>query len=168
MRRTRQRCRQSGMTLIEVLIALVVFSIGALGVLGMVTITMHLNVNSRQTSEASQLAIRQMENLQLVQVATADTQFTSCGTRCWLRPDLALQASAVALQPANLLGGTTGSTLYYQLSWRTTAFGNLKYIEVNVHWPKNRSLGGTDWTSVLDCQANPVTCYTVQFHSYHP
>ncbi len=170
MRRRSLRFAQAGMTLIEVLVALTVFSVGALGVLGMVTITMHLNQNSRQTSEAAQLGIRQMENLQLVLQANmaTDPQFTNCGTRCWLMPTLAEQTSPVAMQPAVLLGGGAGSSLFYQVSWRVSPFGNLQYMEVNVHWPKNRGLGAVDWTTLLDCQATPVNCYSVQFHSYHP
>lgn len=164
----RLRSRQAAMTLLEVLVALIVFSVGALGVLGMVTITLQLNQNSRQTTEATQLGIRQMERLQILQ-SGADANFTSCGTRCWLNTSLGRSTSAVAMQPSNLLGGTAaGSTLFYQVSWRATTSSGMRYFEVDVHWPKNRNVAATDWTSTIDCQTNPQLCFAVQFHSYRP
>lgn len=161
----RRRSREEGLSLIEVLVAMAVFAIGALGVLGMTTTTLHLNLNSRQITDATILGSRQLEQMQLVGLGASE--FSSCGTRCWLNPTgLVPSTSAMTIRPADVLGGAAGSNASYQVTWRVQSTGGMTYIHVVVHWPKSRDLSGTDWTSQLDCFATPQSCYSVQFHSY--
>ena len=175
------RSLQSGMTLIEVLVALTVFSIGALGVLGMVTITLQLNQSSKQITEATQLGIRHMERMQMENPATSPYFAAPCDTRCWLSDTDGAAGTAIApvgaaevIRPYDLNGGI-GSGAYYEITWRVTQNATqaapitaLNYIEIRVLWPKNRDLSGTDWVASgdVDCQATPDRCYNVLFHSY--
>lgn len=159
---------QAGFTLLEVLVSMLIFSIGALGVLGMVTTTLHLNINSRQTTEATQLAIRQMERLQLLSNAPVPAEFSSCGmgTRCYLTTTLGVSTAEATMQPANVIGDTAGSTLFYETTWRVST-GTPRFLEVIVYWPKNRNLSGEDWSAAgLNCPATN-NCYQVQLFSYH-
>lgn len=155
-------------TLLEVLISMLIFSIGALGVLAMVTTTLQLNQNSRQTTEATQLAIRQMERLQLLPNIPVPAEFTSCpmATRCYLTGSLGISTTEATMRPTDLLGSTSGSGLYYEVTWRVSAT-TPRYMEVVVYWPKNRDLAGGDWSGAgLDC-ANTNACYSVPMYSYH-
>jgi prepilin-type N-terminal cleavage/methylation domain-containing protein len=158
------RRRQSAFTLIEVLIAMAIFAIGSLGVLAMVTTTLHLNMNSRQMTEATQLGIRQLERLQTL--PGTDTEITGCATRCYLQPALTETTSTPppTVRPSDILGGTAGSNLYYEVTWRVASGASPRYVEVTVYWPKNRDLGSSPtWTTSLTC---PGACYQTQFFSY--
>ncbi len=167
----------SAFTLLEVLIALSIFAIGSLGVLGMMTTTLALNQNSRQSSEATQIGIAQMERLQILQAPMPLGDISSCGTRCWLEPQTAApffvqrNTAERAIQPAMLLRNvaatTAGSALWYEVSWRVTTSGPRQFAEVTVYWPKNRDQGATDWSGAgLNCHGGSGRCYSVVFYSY--
>lgn len=167
--------RDAAFTLLEVLIALSIFAIGSLGVLGMMTTTLALNQNSRQSGEATQLGILQMERLQVLPATHAD--IAGCTGRCWLEENGTTfqtdAASESALRPAALLAQTAGSSLYYEVTWRISTSGTRQFAEVKVFWPKNRNLGSLDWSTAggggpLACHvaATAAKCYSVGFFSY--
>ena len=166
MRRT---IRESGFTLLEVLIAMGVFAIGSLGVLAMVVTGMDLNANARQMQEASLLAQWKLEQLQMMPMS--DDDITACGTACWASDASAVASTTRALvQPADLIGGTSGSNFNYELKWvvknGTGPSAGLRYFGVIVFWPRDESLLGGDWRATVDCVAEPQRCRRVQFHSY--
>ncbi len=72
MRRARRRI--VGTTLLEVLIALVIFSVGTLGVLSLVLSSIHLNLSSRYFTEANLVAQWQMDR-----VAVSGVNLGLCG-----------------------------------------------------------------------------------------
>ena len=57
------RSRDTGFTLVEVLIALAVFAIGSLGILAMITTSLNENLNGRQATEATLLGTLKLERL---------------------------------------------------------------------------------------------------------
>ncbi len=165
MRRTADA---KGFTLIEVLVAMLVFSIGALGILGMVTTSLKLNTNARQIGEASRLGIFKLDQLQTSNPQSSD--LTSCGTRCWSSGLGGRATTAATVRPSDLLSGGTGSNARFQLTWNSRMSGELRYIGVTVYWPKERDKIGLDVgdTGFIDCTvaANDHLCYRVQFHTY--
>ena len=50
------RASQNGFTMIEVLVALLILSVGLLGIAGMQTLSVQMNVSARQSSQATYLA----------------------------------------------------------------------------------------------------------------
>jgi prepilin-type N-terminal cleavage/methylation domain-containing protein len=167
----RTRNHSSGFTLIEVLISMAIFAVGSLGVLAMVTTTLRLNVNSRQTLEANQLAIRQAERLQILAAGSAELDNCTMLNRCYLTPALTSTNVETTVSPSDLLAPAAGSGLRYEVVWRVGPAGGAgapRYVEVKVYWPKNRDLASALWeTPSLNCQTTGGSnCYSTQVFTY--
>lgn len=63
---------EKGFTLIEIMIALAIFSIGILGVASMQILSVNYNSHARRTSEATTWGVERMESLMTLPYADAD------------------------------------------------------------------------------------------------
>lgn len=173
MRRVRRvLAEESAFTLIEVLISMAIFAIGSLGVLGMVMITVKLNFDARATNDASLLAQRKLEAMQIDPAPTTSPDFTACvvATPCWLDSTMALSTSVKAIQLSDVRGAGATSETRYQVTWYTNGSGTtgVSHILVVVSWPRNRELQALAQGVVgfVNCSTTPTECRRLEFHSY--
>ena len=123
---------QSGFTLIEIMIAMVVFSIGLLGVAAMQIAAVKGNSSSNGLTEAATIAQNKMEELMILDNYQTDPDLTN--------------------GPHVLPGTVSGATsISYNISWNITdntppPATTLKTISVTVNWNQ----GGRTRQVVLD------------------
>lgn len=113
--------RRHGLTLLELLIALSILSVGLLGLLAMQTHALQGSRHGRHVSEAARVAEQQMELLQR-------------------QPWAAIPPSAWSA-PRTVVGPTSGGVgpsgpQQYQVSWRVQAGPDpaLRMLDVQVNW----------------------------------
>ena len=126
--KTRIVCNQTGMSLVEVLVAIVLFSIGSLMVLTMTTSSFKANSNSHAIDESVNLARVNMERLLSLDYESGDLQDTT--------------ADGVA----GLLAADAAGADYNSASGRFRVVWNIandvpvngaKTLAVIVSWPSN-------------------------------
>ena len=125
----RRNCQrpQSGFTLIEMMLAMVILAGGLLAMLMVQTQALKQGRYGRHTTEAMQIARDQMELFMRLPWAAAVVQPTG-----WTAPtplDLAVQNS-----------GGTQTQQSFGVSWRITAAAfdpNVRVIEISVTWTEN-------------------------------
>ena len=93
--------RQGGFTLIEVLIAIVIFAVGVLGLVGVQTATTRVSSDARFRSEAAALADELLARMQSASRATVAADYATGGARFndWLNNRV--RATGVGLPSAN-------------------------------------------------------------------
>jgi len=121
----KQSCNDHGFTIIEVLIALAIFSIGILGVAKLQLTSVNDNTRTRKYTEASTWGVSQIESIMTT----------------------AYDAPALA-------GGTTGTITQgiYTITWTLTdsdPVPNVKRINILVTWDNNRSFTA-DYYKAID------------------
>jgi len=119
----RNNTNQSGFTLIEIMIALAVFSIAILAIVGLQTTVIKSNKGSRNITSATFLAEARMEQLRAGGYASL--------------------ANGSDPSPLNSQGGTTGGI--FTRTWTIANYGtNMRRITVTVTWndqvAQNRSI----------------------------
>lgn len=72
-RRRYQRCKQSGFTLIEVLVAVLIFAFGILGLVGLQGTAIRFSTDAQQRAEATFLADQLLARMLIADRATAAT-----------------------------------------------------------------------------------------------
>jgi len=174
---------ESGFTLLEVLIAMLIFSIGTLGVLALVTTSITLNANSRYFSEASVLGQWKLDELLTVSPLTpAPAIYTGCsgaGPRSgWCKATgpapvtYTTAAATVTLSDIEAQAGQVGSNSQYQVAWGVDALPNpnagLYAITVTVAWPRDKNKIGIPAAGAgfVNCMSTPTQCYSLDFHAY--
>lgn len=170
--------REQGFTLLEVLISAAILSIGALGVLGLVTTSIQMNGMSRNFSEASLVAQWKADRIQVL--SAADPDITNCGGGSQAAVCRSNGLSRVIGSPSALtlaeIAGRPASGNRYQLTWQVAPMAapnlGLRAVQVTVYWPKNRdllALGPTD-PGFVDCVADDFSaggrCKKLVFNNY--
>ncbi len=117
---TRRRRRARGLTLIEVMVALLVTTIALLGALATVGVTVRGANFSRNTTEASVLAQSKLESL------VSLPQGTSGGTLPTVTPELL---------PMDANGNTGTSNAIYTRTTTWTQTTTQRKVTVTVSWP---------------------------------
>ncbi len=121
-------CAQVGMSLIEVLVAIVLFSIGSLMVLTMTTSSMRANSNSHALDESANLARLNMERLLSLDYESGQLQDTTADGVAGL-----LSADAAGAD-YNIMSGR------YRVVWnvaKDVPVNGTKTLAVIVSWPSN-------------------------------
>ena len=95
--------RQTGSYLLEGLIAILIFSFGILGLIGLLGSSIRITNDARYRSEAANLASAMISDMWTLTPAQMDTQFGSSGTKL-----AAWQARAAVLLPP---AGTASPTV---------------------------------------------------------
>jgi type IV pilus assembly protein PilV len=93
--------RQTGSYLLEALIAILIFSFGVLGLIGLLGSSIRVTNDARYRSEASNLAGAMIADMWTMTAAQMDTQFGSGGTKltAWQDKAKALLPSAATYPP---------------------------------------------------------------------
>lgn len=167
--------RSAGMSLIEVLISMAIFSIGALGVLGMFTTTLYLNMDSRQSQEATVIANWILEQMQILPIN--DPLISGCPppTGCWpvvvggaliAPPNAAVQTISMSE-----LQGLPPSGNRFQVHWireDDVPMPGMAHFRVRVYWPRQREVRGLDQGvgGFIDCVATPAPCRRIEINTY--
>ena len=111
-----------GFTLIEVLIAMAIFSVGILAVAGMQISNTKNNTTGNITTEATMLARQKMEELKTVSVVSdldalnGGTDMVGVYTRQW--------------NVANPLGGSTSRQITVTVSWNGNGPGQNRWVQL--------------------------------------
>lgn len=168
---------ERGFTLLEVLIAMLIFSIGTLGVLALVTTSITLNSQSRFFGEASILGQYKLDELLTQPTTTA--LYTGCpGTAArssWCKvtgPAPVGTTTGPATVTLADVEGATGSSARYQVIWGATAMSapnlGLYAVTVDVYWPRDKNLVGlpVGAPGFVDCTSTPSACFSLEFHAY--
>ncbi|MDP3286269.1 MAG: prepilin-type N-terminal cleavage/methylation domain-containing protein [Desulfobacterales bacterium] len=112
--KSKRKSDDRGFSLIEVMIALAIFSIGILGVASMQILSINYNSHARQTTEGTSLGVERMERLMTLLYADAD-----------LDP---------ATNPHTVTSGI------YNITWNVTDNTDNKAINMTISWTAR---GGT-------------------------
>lgn len=122
-------CRQRGGSLLEALIAILLFSIGVLGMVGLLSSSIRASNDARYRTEAANLANGMVADMWAMTPAQMDAQFGSGGTRitAWRAKAAALLPSAGANPPVvdltkaglSLQSRTVIVTVFWQLPGST-------------------------------------------------
>lgn len=171
--------KEQAFTLLEVLIAMLIFSIGTLGVLALVTTSITLNGQSRYFGEASVLGQWKLDELLTAPAPATSTLYTGCpggGPRSsWCKatgPAPVGSTTGPATVTLSDVEGTNTSNTRYQLAWGTTAMVapnvGLYAITVDVYWPRDKNKVGlaVGAPGFVDCTTNSGVCYSLEFHAY--
>lgn len=123
------RKSQSGVMLIEALLGILIFSLGILAMVGMQAMGIKLAADSRDRTEASNLASQLVGEMWLNRAAVASYQYSGSGTppaalTTWVAQVEASLPDAAANRPiitvgASPLGAAAGTQTTITLRWRT-------------------------------------------------
>ena len=168
--------QQEGFTLIEVLVSTVIFAIGALGVVSMLTLTIRQTSNGRAQIEATSLAEFRLEQLQ-----TSATAFVTCvngalPSVCYTFWDEGATMIKHNGATADTIGisdigaaGSANTGIRFQMTWGySIPRAGLRHYVVDVSWPRNHDARGANpgTANFIDCGTNPGLCHTITLHSY--
>lgn len=166
----------AGFTLLEALVSLLIFSIGALGVLGLVTTSLRTNAQARQISEASLVGQWKVEQLQVrpitdAYLASGCAAAATLTTMCRQNGGSSTPITTAASMTIGDVGAAAVSSARYQVFWNVRAVPSqpgMSAIDVQVMWPRDRNLQGLDAgaTGFVDCGSTPERCFRVAFNSY--
>ena len=157
----------AGMTLLEVVIAAAIFSIGSLGVLSLTLLSIQFNQNARYVIEANLLA--QWKAEQMVLTANRDDSCTTTAA-CW--SDGVTPTTEVSTVRLADIGEHEETSARYQLRWSFTddvdAGGvSMTAVHIEVRWPRDRNKLGLDVgdTDFINCWEAGASCSTVTLDS---
>lgn len=154
--------RHDGFTLIEVLIALVVFSVGALGALGLLSVVLNGNKDAQVLTEATAAARSEMERIMgqtgstLAECTGTCTAYNagacSYNNNCWREVRSAPNGSVFQVDNHRQVGSTAVT------------------VRVAVRYPRSRDArgivnGGSPPAGWTDCLATPENCKTLFFYN---
>lgn len=158
--------RDDGFTLIETLIAMVIFLIGSLAMVSLMLAVIHTNRNSYTLTEAVTAGRTEMERILSNPDPTTPnpcapgtcTDFAGCTTTT---PLCAREVVVRGTQP-----GTEAGAMRFQVINERTLNGGLSLITVRVRWPRDEDKRGLPTTSpeYVDCVATPGECKTLIFN----
>lgn len=163
---------EDGFTLLETLIAVGIFAIGSLGVLGLVTVAIGLNGQSRQFTEAGLLAQWKLDQLSVLPSTDANVSGCSADTSVALmcRANGTAKVSGSTAATVNLadIGATAQTSTRFQLFWSATdvtaaGYAGIKSLGVQIRWPHDRNVQAlvpTD-TGFVDCAVGGSNCYSI-------
>jgi len=122
MRRPIRRRAQRGFTLIESLIAMVVFAVGILGMVAMQTVATRVTTDARLRSEAAAAADELLARMQSASRATVAAEYATGGTRFndWLVNRLAAPGTGLPGANATVTFGAVGAdpnTVRIVITW---------------------------------------------------
>jgi type IV pilus assembly protein PilV len=117
-----RRPAQRGFTLIESLIALVVFSVGVLGLVGMQVVSMQVTTDARLRTEAAAAADELLARMQSASRATVVAEFSTGGARYteWLNTRLLAPGSGLPGAAATVRFGVVdadANTVRIEITW---------------------------------------------------
>lgn len=118
--------RRSGMTLIEVMVAMGILAVGLLGLLAIQVEAMQSGRTGRHVTEAARIARDRMETFQRLDWGDADLQDTGG----WAGPD-------TVDNTVTLPDGSTVTEQSFEVEWRIEDHAtntNLRFIDVRVTW----------------------------------
>lgn len=151
------------MTLLEVVIAAAIFSIGALGVLSLTLASIQFNQNARFVLEANLIA--QWKADQFVMSANRDATCTTAAP-CWSAGTA--QATAASTVRLADIGEHEETSARYQLRWSfasgITAGGvDMNAVHIEVRWPRDKNKIGLDAgdTGFVNCWDAGASCSSV-------
>jgi type IV pilus assembly protein PilV len=124
------RKHQSGVVILEVLVSIVIFAVGVLGIIGLQAATAQTGIDARFRTEAATIADELIARAQIWDdVATLATNFQGADTsggaeyQAWYSNRLALagsglpDAKATVAFPAPFAGTAAGTLMTVELSW---------------------------------------------------
>lgn len=166
---------EAGMTLIEVLISMLIFSVGALGVLGMFTTTLYLNMDARQSQEANVIGNWIAEQIQAFDAL--DTRISCAVPACYIDAPAGVwtngAGTAMTITVPELQGDVAYGNRYQATITRVDGDSSsvpdrMLYYRINVAWPRNREARALDPASAgyVNCLTTPTVCRRVSFHTY--
>jgi type IV pilus assembly protein PilV len=122
MGRTVGRRGQDGFTLIESLIAMVVFSVGVLGLVGMQSMSTRVTTDARLRTEAAAAADELLARMQTTSRATVVADFSTGGARFddWLTTRLRAAGTGLPDAQANVSFSVVGAdpnTVRIEITW---------------------------------------------------
>lgn len=135
--------RQTGSYLLEALIAILIFSFGVLGLIGLLGSSIRITNDARYRSEAANLANAMIAEMWTMTSADADTKFGSGGTRlvAWQDRAKALLPVPSSYEPTVVLSDGLSSesrtvvvTVYWQLPGESERHQHLMTAQIG----KNR------------------------------
>lgn len=167
--RPHPRRSEAGFTLVETLIATVIFAIGALAMASLLIATIELNDSGRASVEATILGQWKAEQLMTLNPANADN---ICPAGCWAIPGPSPNGNLGSVQTVaveEVVGGV-GSGVRFQIWWKTEDItANQRLYHVIAYWPKERNAQGIADPmdpAFIDCAATPAECKKFDLYSY--
>jgi len=138
--------RQRGSYLLEALIAILIFSFGILGLIGLLGSSIRITNDARYRSEAANLASAMIAEMWTMSAAQMDTQFGSGGTKLteWQAKAASLLPSATGAnvpevdlaQPGlSPQSRTVVVTVYWQMPGETTRHQHLMTAQIGKNPP---------------------------------
>ena len=122
--------RQDGVVILEVLVSIVIFAVGVLGIVGLQAVTAKAGIDARFRTEAAALADELVARAQIwTDVTTLQTNFQSTPTagaeyQAWLNNRLALAGSglpgalATVAFPTPFTATGAGALMTVEISWQ--------------------------------------------------
>jgi prepilin-type N-terminal cleavage/methylation domain-containing protein len=140
IRRSRTSKRSDGLTLLELMIAMVILSIGLLGLLTMQIEAMKSGRIGKHVSDAARIGQDQMEQLQ-------NQSWLASAPTGWTVPTPFVGPRVDAINLADTLAAPTGQSIdqVFNVSWRIVAVGgitDLRRMDVRVTWVEPGDLPG--------------------------
>jgi type IV pilus assembly protein PilV len=147
------RNRQRGFSLVEVLVAVVIFSLGVLGLVRLQATAVRMSTDARQRAEATFLADQLLARMLISDPATAatfahrpggDTPCAASGSRStnasvqeWLRQVTEAFPRVSQDEQQVIVGGSGNADVIVRLCWRNSENDTPHTLEVNnrVQWP---------------------------------
>lgn len=147
-----RRAREQGFTLIEVLVSVLVFSVGVLGMVGLQATAVRLATDAQQRAEATFLADQLLARMLIADPATAASfaHHPDGTTRCaptgpasanaavteWLADVTATFPQASSDEQQITVSGSPGNEVTVRLCWRNTPGDTPHVLEVTnrVQW----------------------------------
>ncbi len=171
-----RKIRSSGMTLIEVLVSMMIFSIGALGVLGMFTTTLYLNMDARQSQDATVIGNWFLEQVQILPLSDPHVMGCAAPNGCWADVDAGGALNSVPFGQVRTLTiseleGDAPSGTRFQVHWIRedgVPAAGMAHFRVRVYWPRrreDRALEPGD-AGFVNCFTTPGSCRRLEMNTY--
>ena len=170
------RRRQEGFTLIEVLISLAIFAVGALGALSMMLSISTLNANSAQTTESDEVANWLFEQFEVRPANDPSIVSDGIEVSASAATIKATSNATIAIPDIAAAAHSTQAAVRYQVRWQSdvnTGLGAaMRHWRVRVRWPKNRDARTLDvgQPGYVDCYDAATfssgACMATEYHSY--
>ena len=139
---------QSGATLLEVLVALLIFSFGMLGILGLQASTVGIGADARFRTEAAALADELIATMQAGDIANIQTDFNAAGGAKYTE----WQNKRVLASQAGLLPDAEAELL--NLIRSDTTAGSGWIVRIRISWKVPSSTFRSSYTTVAAIPGN--------------